>query len=251
MLVLLFVIASLGLNSSAMAGKHVVSSGESLYQIAGWYGTTPATLQNANGLSNPAIYPGQTLWVPVYHHTAPGESLYQISEKYKVNYADIIKHNGLQSTTIYPGQKLYIPDTTQAISSSPTQVSRGMVPRLSPSDMDILARIITAEADSESFITKVAVGAVVLNRVKSKSFPNSIAGVVYQVDEGGRYQFEPVLNNWINRPASAEGIRAAQEAIKGWDPTNGALYFWESWVTNKYLTSRPVSVILDSFTFTW
>jgi spore germination cell wall hydrolase CwlJ-like protein len=111
--------------------------------------------------------------------------------------------------------------------------------------------LITAEADSESYLTKVAVGAVVLNRVRSGIFPNSIPGVIYQVDETGSYQFEPVLNGWINRPASEEARRAALDALNGVDPTNGALYFFESWVPNSWLQSRPVSLILDSFTFTY
>jgi len=244
LLAVLLLAASFGLTNNALAAGHVVSKGESLYQIAGWYNTTAETLQRANGLKNSVIYPGQVLWVPTYHFVAPGESLYLISKKYGIHYSEIMRHNGLKSTNIYPGQKLFIPEPRQA-------VSRGWISRLSPAEMDLLARLITAEADSESFITKVAVGAVVLNRVASGDFPNSIAQVVYQVDEAGHYQFEPVLNGWINRPASEEAIRAAKEAVKGWDPTNGALYFWESWVKNQFLNSRPVSTILDAFTFTW
>lgn len=251
LLTFLLTVCSLGLAGNALARTHMVSNGESLYQIARWYNTTPSTLQKANGLTNSVIYPGQVLWVPTYHFVATGESLYQISRKYGVPYSEIMKHNGLKTTTIYPGQKLYIPDNTTTYRNSTETVSRSWISRPSASDLDLLARLITAEADSESFITKVAVGAVVLNRVASKDFPNSITRVIYHVDETGRYQFEPVLNGWINRPASKESIRAAKEAIKGWDPTNGALYFWESWVKNKFLNSRPVSVILDAFTFTW
>jgi LysM repeat protein len=244
LLTLLLVTASFGLAGNALAAKHVVSPGESLYKIAKLYDTSVNTLQKGNSLSGSSLYPGQVLWVPQYHYVSPGESLYLIGKKYGVHYSEIIRHNGLKNSSIYPGQKLFIPESN-------TTASRGSVSRLSPSDMDILARIITAEADSESFKTKVAVGAVVLNRVQSNLFPNSIGGVVYQVDEAGRYQFEPVLNGWINRPASRQAVLAAQEAIRGWDPTNGALYFWESWVKNSFLNKRPVSVVLDAFTFTW
>jgi len=118
-------------------------------------------------------------------------------------------------------------------------------------DFDLLARIITAEADSASYTTQVAVGAIVLNRVANPLFPNSIRSVVYQVDENGKYQFEPVLNGFINNPASESGKKAAWEALNGVDPTNGALYFFESWVPNRYLQSRPVSIVLDAFTFTF
>lgn len=129
-------------------------------------------------------------------------------------------------------------------------VSRGGS-NLSRDDFDLLARIITAEADSESYATQVAVGATVLNRVDSSLFPNSIRGVVYQVDQVGKYQFEPVLNGWINNPASESGKKAAQDALNGWDPTNGALYFFESWVPNKFLQSRSVSTVMDAFTFSY
>ena len=122
--------------------------------------------------------------------------------------------------------------------------------KLSQEDFDLLARLITAEADGESFLAKVAVGAVVLNRVRSEEFPATVRDVIYQVDNG-RYQFEPVLNGWINRPASAEARRAAELACAGCDPTGGALYFFESWVPNQYLRSRPVAMLIDSFTFAY
>lgn len=239
---------SFGPAGEASAATHVVSEGESLYKIALLYNTTAETLQKANGLASTVIYPGQVLWVPIYHFVAPGETLYLIGKKYGVPYTEIMRYNGLKTSTIYPGQKLYIPD----LSGNTSLTSRGTgLSNISRSDFDLLARLITAEADSESFITKVAVGAVVLNRVESSDFPNTIPGVIYQVDEAGYYQFEPVLNGWINRPASEEAILAAREALKGWDPTNGALYFWESWVKNSFLNSRPVSTVLGAFTFTY
>lgn len=257
LLTILFFVISISLAGNGWAATHTVSPGESLYQISQQYHTTSDVLQRANGLNNSNIYPGQVLWVPTYHFVSPGESLYLIGQKYGVSYNDIMKHNGMRSTSINPGQKLYIPDLQAAQSVRPAQpaqtpVSRsGGVNRLSAAEMDHLARLITSEADCQDYITKVAVGAVVLNRVKSPLFPNTVSEVINQVDEGGRYQFEPVLNGWINRPASEEARRAARDAVNGWDPSNGALFFWESWVTNSYLTSRPVSTVLGAFTFTY
>lgn len=240
-LVLLGVI--LGPANDAFAARHAVSEGESLYKIAQRYHTSVGTLQRANSLEGTKIFPGQVLWVPRYHFVSPGESLYLIGKKYGLHYSEIMRHNNLDSATVYPGQKLYIPDVDKTVSRGGFSLSRA--------EMDLLARLITAEADSESFLTKVAVGAVVLNRVLSDSFPDTVAGVIYQVDEKGYYQFEPVLNGWINRPASPEAILAAREAVNGWDPSKDSLYFWESWVENSFLNSRPVSIILDAFTFTW
>ncbi|WP_066632669.1 cell wall hydrolase [Desulfolucanica intricata] len=183
------------------------------------------------------------------HTVSRGESLYKISSWYKTSVSAIKSANGLKSNYVYPGQRLYIPAAKNVTAQAAPTVSRG-VSYVSRSDFDLLARIITAEADSESYTTKVAVGAVILNRVESPLFPDTIPGVVYQVAYG-RYQFEPVLNGWINRPASAESIRAAKDALNGWDPTGGALYFFESWVPNKYLQSKKISIVLDSFVFSY
>ncbi|RKO66866.1 LysM peptidoglycan-binding domain-containing protein [Desulfofundulus salinus] len=247
---------------AAAAATHTVSPGESLFLISRAYGTTVDALRQANGLYTDLIYPGQKLYIPEgngkgspgTYTVRPGDTLYLIGLRYGVSFQSIKAANGLRSDLIYPGQKLIIPAANNW-GTSPAPVSRSAINsgpvNYSRSDFDLLARLITAEADSESYITKVAVGAVVLNRVKSSIFPNSIPAVIYQVDETGSYQFEPVLNGWINRPASEEAKRAALDALNGVDPTNGALYFFESWVPNSWLQSRPVSVILDSFTFTY
>lgn len=96
-------------------------------------------------------------------------------------------------------------------------------------DIWLLARVIQGEAGAEPFVGKVAVGAVIMNRVRSASFPNTIAGVVFQ-----GAAFESVLNGLIWRvPVSLESLRAAQLALSGWDPTGGATFFW-----NPY---KPVS----------
>ncbi|MCL6448622.1 MAG: LysM peptidoglycan-binding domain-containing protein [Armatimonadetes bacterium] len=248
----------------ASAAVHTVSSGESLYLISQWYGSSPEAIQRANGLTGDLIYPGQKLYIPPNpgganssaYTVRPGDTLYLIGSYFGVSYSDIMLANGLTSTMIYPGQRLVIPASPAGSGGTgPGQVSRGgVLPGRVPyvrSDFDLLARLITAEADSESFLTKVAVGAVVLNRVLSPLFPDTIPEVIYQVDEVGAYQFEPVLNGWINVPPSEEARRAAQAALNGLDPTNGALFFFESWVPNSFLQSRPLSMILDSFTFTY
>jgi len=116
--------------------------------------------------------------------------------------------------------------------------------------VDLLARLITAEAQGEQYDAKVAVGAVIMNRVESDLFENSIRGVIYQ-KINGYYQFTPVLNGWINNPANADCIKAAKEALSGIDPTNGALFFFDKTTTNKWLLSRPVSIKIDSMIYTY
>ncbi|MNE78039.1 Spore cortex-lytic enzyme precursor [compost metagenome] len=99
----------------------------------------------------------------------------------------------------------------------------------STSDRDLLARIIAAEADSEPYEGQVAVGAVVLNRVKSTKFPNSIRDVIYASG-----QFEPVSNGRFDRVKPTETqYKAADEALSGVDPTDGAVYFYAPTLTKQ------------------
>ena len=104
------------------------------------------------------------------------------------------------------------------------------------SEEGLLAKIIHAEAKGEPYLGKVAVGAVIINRTKSPSFPNTIAGVVYQPQA-----FEPVANGTINQPAGEDAQRAAREALAGSDPTGGCLYFYNpATAKSKWIWSRPI-----------
>ncbi|MFA7467865.1 MAG: cell wall hydrolase, partial [Desulfotomaculaceae bacterium] len=227
----LFLIMTLvALPGIAMAQVHMVSKGDTIHKIAGSYNVSQFALRYTNNVWTDNIYPGQNLTIPQKYTVQKGDTLFLIGKKFGVDYNRIKATSNLKSNSINPGQTLYIP-VGRAVT---TTTSRGS---FNWAEIDALARIITAEAASESYITQVAVGAVVLNRVDSSLFPNTIRGVVYQVDAGGKYQFEPVLNGWINRPANGTAKKAAKDALNGWDPSNGALYFWEHWVTNKYLTA--------------
>jgi LysM repeat protein len=239
----------------ASAATHIVNRGDTLWKIANFYGTSVDRLRAANNLWGDNIYPGQAVYIPVnnaggnkwVYTVRPGDTLYIIASRYGIPVKELMAYNGLKNSIIYPGQKINMPGQERLPS-----VSRGTAwGSISALEFDTLARIITAEAGNQSYETMVAVGAVVLNRVESALFPNSIRGVVYQVDEGGKYQFEPVLNGWINRPAYDTAKMAALDALNGWDPTNNALYFWESWVNNTFLNSRPVARELGAFTFTY
>ena len=100
----------------------------------------------------------------------------------------------------------------------------------------ILAQVIGGEAADEPYTGKVAVGAVILNRIESPEFPNSIPGVINQMGA-----FESVCNGQYQRPLSEESMRAAVEALNGKDPSGGALYFWNpAKSTSKWIWSRPV-----------
>ena len=106
------------------------------------------------------------------------------------------------------------------------------------SDVQLVARAINGEARGEPYEGQVAVGAVILNRVKDSRFPNTIAGVIYQAGA-----FTAVADGQINVPIDEDStvVKAAQDALNGWDPTGGAVYYFNpDTATNKWIWSRPV-----------
>lgn len=113
------------------------------------------------------------------------------------------------------------------------------------SDLDILAKVIYAEARGEPYLGQVAVGAVIVNRVRSSRFPNSIYDVVYAPG-----QFCTVRDGQINLNPSSQAYRAAQEAINGVDPSNGSLYFYNPKTsTSAWIFSRPVLAAIGNHNF--
>ena len=116
----------------------------------------------------------------------------------------------------------------------------------SSSNQYLLARLIYAEARGESYKGKVAVGAVVLNRVRSSQFPNTLSGVIYQ-----KNAFESVTNGSINNTPDSDCIRAAKEAMNGWDPTGGCLYFYNAATVSKnsWIHTRTVKTVIGRHSF--
>ena len=112
-------------------------------------------------------------------------------------------------------------------------------------DIDILARTIYGEARGESYVGQVAVGAVVMNRIKSASFPNTMAGVIYQ-----SYAFTAVNDGQINLTPDATAKKAAQDAMNGWDPTYGAIYYYNPAIaTSSWIFSRKTTVTIGNHVF--
>jgi len=141
------------------------------------------------------------------------------------------------------------PETTSSttVQTSPI-VNKNSAIKYTASDLNLLARLITAEAGGESYNAQVAVGAVVVNRVKSSSFPNSISAVINQKTNGS-YEFTPVLNGNINRTAQANAVKAANEALSGNDPTNNALFFYSGSAPTALTSPQPISIKIDNLTF--
>ena len=113
------------------------------------------------------------------------------------------------------------------------------------SNLNLLARVIYGESRGEPYTGQVAVGAVVMNRIKSSSFPNTMSGVVYQSGA-----FDAVNDGQINLTPNSTAIKAAQDAINGWDPSYGAIYYFNpSTATNKWIWSRPMTVTIGKHRF--
>lgn len=149
--------------------------------------------------------------------------------------------NGLTADGIV-GEK-----TAEALGMQLSGSSGGGSSGSSASDKNVylLAQCIHGEARGESYKGQVAVGAVILNRVKSSKFPNTIAGVIYQ-----RGAFDAVSDGQINQTPSDSCLKAARDAMNGYDPTGGCLYYYNpATTTNKWMLSKPVSLRIGNHVF--
>lgn len=123
--------------------------------------------------------------------------------------------------------------------------SSGNSSGFSDADIYLLARVIHGEARGESYAGQVAVGAVVLNRIKSASFPNTMSGVIYQ-----KYAFTAVADGQINLTPNETAKKAARDALNGWDPSYGALYYYNPrTATSSWIFSRQTTVIIGNHVF--
>lgn len=139
--------------------------------------------------------------------------------------------------------------TVDGIAGSATLAAMGISSSSSSSSRNnevyLLARAINGEARGEPYAGQVAVGAVILNRVKHPSFPNTVAGVVYQ-----KGAFTAVDDGQIDAAMTSSCERAARDALNGWDPTGGAIYYYNPvTATNQWIRSRPIIVTIGKHVF--
>ena len=162
---------------------------------------------------------GQNVYASGFFHTVQeGDSLWKIANQYGINVNTIKKENNYWSDKIYPGQKFYISANA----------------KYSEYDRYLIAKAIHAEARGEIFEGQVAVGGVILNRVESNDFPNTIYGVIYQP-----YAFTAVDDGQINLEPNEDAYKAADFAIKGWDPSEEAIYYFNpDTATSSWIWSR-------------
>ncbi|MGE5558116.1 MAG: LysM peptidoglycan-binding domain-containing protein [Bacillota bacterium] len=229
------------LAAPALGWIYTVKRGDTLFNLARRFGVSTETLRKYNGLRSSALRIGQRINIPSGASPAAtrgwiytvkrGDSLFTIATKTGTTVNALRSANGLRSNAIRIGQRLNIPTSggRAAISGTgaPTRINI---------DTYMLARLINAEAGAEPYIGKVAVGAVLLNRMQHPSFPKTLAGVIYQP-----HAFESVTNGWFYRPPSRESIQAARACANGWDPSGGAIYFFNPAKTNNpFIWSRQI-----------
>ena len=134
---------------------------------------------------------------------------------------------------------------TLSSSGGGTKTTSTTTASVTSSDHRLLSKLVYAEARGEPYKGQVAVAAVVLNRVRSSSFPNTISGVIYQ-----KNAFSCVPNGSINNTPDSDAIRAARDAMNGWDPSGGCLYFYNPRATSdRWIRTRTVKTVIGNHSF--
>lgn len=124
-------------------------------------------------------------------------------------------------------------------------ISIGSIPSATEANINLLARIISAEARGEPYKGQVAVGAVILNRIEHPSFPDTLSGVIYQ-----NGAFTAIVDGQFNEPVASSAYNAARDALNGWDPTGGAIYYYNpSKTSDAFMHSRPIITVIGAHRF--
>ncbi|MED4205840.1 cell wall hydrolase [Neobacillus mesonae] len=182
---------------------------------------------------------------PAFAYTVKtGDTMTKIARENNLTLKDLAKMNPQVKNLdlIYVGQTIHIMEK-EAEKARPKVK---MVTGYSVSELDLLARLVRAEAEDEPYQGKVAVACVVLNRVESKAFPNTIKEVIYQ-----KRQFQPVQNGQINKPANDDSIKAVQEALKEKRQIAGdSLFFYNPVIaTSRWLDTRKTTLVIGRHVF--
>lgn len=177
------------------------------------------------------------------YYTGSVDGVFGAKTKSAVQYFQ--RKNGLTADGIVGNATAKAMGVTLSGSTTSSSNNNTTASGVNNSDLYLLSCCIYGEARGESYTGKVAVAAVILNRVKSSSFPNSISGVIYQSGA-----FTCVSDGQINLGTNDECTRAAQDALNGWDPTGGALYYFNpATATSKWIWSRPQLITIGKHIF--
>lgn len=255
---------------------YTVRSGDTLYLLARRFGTTVSRITAANRLSSEWLWVGQVLYIPGANEAVPGDppagstpvppepgawqytvvkgdTIFLLARRFDTTMDKLYALNGLKSDYLEPGMVLWIP-ASPAPPAPPALPAPPVSPgppsstgRFTQEEVDMIARLVQAEAGGEPYEGQVAVAAVVLNRLDDPRFPKTIAGIIYEP-----WAFESVENGWFNNPAGPTAYQATKDALAGADPTNGAVFFYNPvGTTNQFMLSRPVAVVIGNHVFAY
>ncbi|MFA9466106.1 MAG: LysM peptidoglycan-binding domain-containing protein [Velocimicrobium sp.] len=226
----------------ASAADYTVTENDSLYSLSKLFNTSVKTLRRTNNFEKDILTPGRTIYISAHlYKVKKGDSLYKIASKYKISLEKLKKANWTTGTTIVPGEKLLIPGV------KPYKKSDTVIPYTNY-EVDLLARLIEAEAGGETYQAKIAVGSVVVNRVQSGEWASTIKGVINQKFED-YYQFTPVKIGTIHNTPSATSKKAAWYALFGSDPSNHAIFYFDQSSKNEWLWSKVQTASIDHLIF--
>ena len=171
--------------STVKAADYTVTSNDSLYSLSQLFNTSVSTLRASNNFEENSLTPKDVIFVPAHVYTVKdGDSLFNIASRYDIPLSDLKRANYQTGNSIVPGEELILPGV------APYRVGDAVIP-YSSSELDLLARLIEAEAGGEALQAKIAVGAVVVNRVQSGDWASTITKVINQKFDN-YYQFTPV-----------------------------------------------------------
>lgn len=226
----------------ASAADYTVTKEDTLESLSTLFKTKVTTLRRCNNFDEISFTPGNTIYVPAHVYTVKsGDSLYKIATKFKISLTNLKKANNKSGNLIVKGEKLLIPGV-KAYRKSDTVI------KYTNAEVDLLARLIEAEASGESLQAKTAVGAVAVNRVQSGEWASTITKVINQ-KYGSYYQFTPVKIGTIKNTPSAASIRAAWTALFGSDPSNHAIFYYDTSSKNEWIQSKKQTARIGNLIF--
>lgn len=230
-----------------------VKPGDTLYGIGEKFGTSYRDLMRENSLESSRIIIGQNLRIPAdkleIHIVKQGDTLYGLARKYDTTVNVIKRASNLASAVIKPGMKLLIPEEDYISEKQAAKPVFGGNLAITREDINLLARLIHAEARGESLAGQIAVGAVIINRLTSGDFPTTVRDIIFQKTKGV-YQFTPVQDGQINLKPDRNAFYAAERAVKGDDPTEGALFFYNPEISSdQWIKTLAVKKVIGNHIF--
>jgi N-acetylmuramoyl-L-alanine amidase len=231
---------------------YTVKQGDTITKIAA---ENKLTVQEIAEL-NPQIQNLNMIFVGDTVHTEPKKRTSSLNEvdysDYKINLLARLVRSEAQSEDELAIinkeiQTLYAADLVKVVKPVKTQIASMEISKFTEDEIDLLARLVRAEAQTEPFEGKIAVACVVLNRVESSQFPDTIKEVIYQ-----RGQFQPVSNGEINEPADEESIAAVKEALsdqRNLVPESSLFFYNPDIATSRWLDSRATTVVIGQHVF--